>query len=356
MPIDYLESEADFTNKLLMEVEQLEKVDIDSLARREVKDNFEKALPLFEVVRNTALDAKSLNLSQAPNNVIQIAYDRVFELNRKFHSVLNLRAEVPDFAERRTQLINEIRDYWRSELAPAISNLHRFALAESTLSAAAVDMQDTLQKLNSELYDAQIRASKVEAFLIHSQGDYEGLAKKAKGQIDEIETLLGKLGSTLYMERFEKEAKEHNYSSWAWLGATALFGYFIYRATNHFIHVDSELIAAASKNGVAAAISAASTRLLTLSVLTVGLFLSVRNYSACRHNYIVNKHRINALGTFELFRSAADDDETKKAVLLQSMKAVFEPQGTGYQKTADEPQRSTQIIELFQSAVKHHDS
>ena len=49
--------------------------------------------------------------------------------------------------------------------------------------------------------------------------------------------------------------------------------------------------------------------ILTLLAFAVGF--TVRQYTSSRHNETVNLHRWNALGTFETFVSAANDQETK---------------------------------------------
>ena len=76
-----------------------------------------------------------------------------------------------------------------------------------------------------------------------------------------------------------------------------------------------------------------------------------KNYHAHQHLFVVNKHRQNALGTFEAFIDAAQDSSVKDAVLLQATKAIFEPTISGY--ISKEPLSSPiPGIDLFKSVPK----
>jgi hypothetical protein len=82
------------------------------------------------------------------------------------------------------------------------------------------------------------------------------------------------------------------------------------------------------------------------------LIWCTRNYSAARHNQVVNQHRRNALNTFRAFTEAAAGDEaTKNAVLLEATRSIFAPQPTGYGKGENEPQPAAQILEVFRGVT-----
>ena len=102
---------------------------------------------------------------------------------------------------------------------------------------------------------------------------------------------------------------------------------------------------------IAVVIQQSVSRLILVSLLTYALVISVRNFSAAKHNALVNRHRINALSTFETFALAASDNETKAAVLLEATKAVFSPQVTGLLKNEPEPAHGAQIIEIIKSVA-----
>ena len=58
---------------------------------------------------------------------------------------------------------------------------------------------------------------------------------------------------------------------------------------------------------------------------------SIKNYTAEKHLETINRHRQNALATFEAFAEAAGENrETRDAVLLASTDAIFDANQSGY--------------------------
>lgn len=75
------------------------------------------------------------------------------------------------------------------------------------------------------------------------------------------------------------------------------------------------------------------TKALLFSTLAYALFFCVKNYMAHRHNYVVNKHRQNALMTYRAIASGAQSDGTARDIILaQAAHCIFAPQSTGYAK------------------------
>ena len=71
---------------------------------------------------------------------------------------------------------------------------------------------------------------------------------------------------------------------------------------------------------------------------------------AHRHNEVVNRHRQNALSSFETFVAAARaDEQTKNAVLLEATRSIFALQPTGYDSTDAESAGSSQLIEVMRT-------
>jgi hypothetical protein len=81
------------------------------------------------------------------------------------------------------------------------------------------------------------------------------------------------------------------------------------------------------------------------------LLASLRTYRAHRHNYVINKHRQNALQTFRAFSQQANaDPATKSAVLLQATQCIFAPQATGY-TTQEADSNYSPIIEIVRAVT-----
>lgn len=355
---DYLIEESNHLQNLERRLKEAKDVNVPALARTDIPHGYADAMPLFEMVMNQILDVKALPLSSVPYGQIETAAGAIEEATRLFNTILHTIA--PSSADATHHNITRIRDHWRTSLAPALSNLQRYAWTDSSTQKMANKLAVLETRLESSAIDAGHAISEALQEKNRIATEYDTFSNDAASKIDELakegaeltnklkETLAG-FGAAEYMKRFEEEATHHRVSSWCWLGLTIAFAVLILLAGLHFISTERQTIEEAIKHGVSVAIATVSTRVLVMSILSIGLFVSLRNYSACRHNFIVNKHRIN-LGTFKVFTGAADD-ETRKVVLLQAMKAVIDPQDTGYLKSAGEPQHGTQIIELIQSGL-----
>lgn len=77
-----------------------------------------------------------------------------------------------------------------------------------------------------------------------------------------------------------------------------------------------------------------TSKILIFAVLSYLLILSARNFLSHKHNSIVNKHRQNALMTFNALASAAKDQNAKDIILTHAASCIFAPQETGYAKTS----------------------
>lgn len=92
------------------------------------------------------------------------------------------------------------------------------------------------------------------------------------------------------------------------------------------------------------------TKLVVLAVLFYSLSICIKNYRAHKHNEILNKHRQNALRTFETFVKSSTDEQTKNAVLLQTTMSIFSNQQTGYSYSENDADMPSKVIEIIKSA------
>jgi len=81
-------------------------------------------------------------------------------------------------------------------------------------------------------------------------------------------------------------------------------------------------------------------------------FWAGKTYRAHRHNAVVNRHRQNALTTFQTFAQAASEEQTKNAVLLQATQCIFSPQQTGYIQSDNDTPGIPQVLEIVRSFSK----
>ena len=150
-----------------------------------------------------------------------------------------------------------------------------------------------------------------------------------------------------YAQVFSQEANSHRKASKWWLGGTVLLAILTVALAwifyKHFMYSQPQLSAIQ-------AVQLSITKIVILSVLLSATLWTGKIFRANQHNYVVNKHRHNALRSFETFvKSAGADLDTKNAVLVQATKCVFSPQPSGYFSQDSEPVQGPQILEIFRS-------
>jgi hypothetical protein len=74
------------------------------------------------------------------------------------------------------------------------------------------------------------------------------------------------------------------------------------------------------------------SKILILGALGYAISLCAKNLHANRHNYVMNRHRYNALSTYKLLVESAATEDKKDLILAQAAQCIFEPQETGYIK------------------------
>lgn len=150
---------------------------------------------------------------------------------------------------------------------------------------------------------------------------------------------------------FGTEAANHQFSARIWMSvagllAAAIFGLaccFLIMAIQGEIKTDS----------MPQAVQILVAKLVLFSVLFSALYIAVKNMGANRHNAVVNRHRQNALQTYEALVSAGHEKSTRDIILTYSSNCIFSPQPTGY-SSADsmDAGKAGSVIELINKAAR----
>ncbi|MEI9921401.1 MAG: hypothetical protein WDO14_21840 [Bacteroidota bacterium] len=88
------------------------------------------------------------------------------------------------------------------------------------------------------------------------------------------------------------------------------------------------------------------TRVIIISIWIYLITFSFKQFTITRHLATVNRHRANALSSYNLFTESIDktDTSSRNALMLQVAKAIYEPGATGY--LSGNQQANTSIVEL----------
>ncbi len=308
---------------------------LEGLRRDELgeKLSFEPAMPSIERTVTFYRNLLDCNLSQLPIvtiNQITSAAKATMSVLEKIGSFDPEKAQNP-FPER-TQLIDQIRDRWESDY-PVISPV----LAYATKSSA--DFQRLQREARGTL--SELGESKKQFKL-----DTDGILAEMKSALGEVQDAAKKAGVAQHAVHFVEEAKLSRGVAIAWLVASIAFG--LMTAGYVVWHIEPALFAIQNPT-VMQLVQASIPRLLIVFVLSFGMVWSAKNFTSSAHNYVVNRHRSNALASFQTFVEGASKPDIKDAVLMQATHAIFTPQDSGFAK-GDVPNPTSQVVEVFRGA------
>lgn len=347
-------------NELLVDLlQRIDEVQNMKLLNRAPKDfrsrtSFQDAEELIDwtvnklvSIKDAGIDPMSPHLPELKTLVAQLA-DKIANLE-KFDYVRDPEAvdkyEVAD--SRFKTLIGDIENHIKATgFRNAYCSVLTFSLTGTVYAEKLLKIESLHQNISNEKaqFDEIVdKFNKWSRQAITSAETHSDRLSELEKRLDE---LLLETGTSKDAVRFHKEAKSQNGWAAGWCtGAVAISAALIYYL---FYQFEPELTKVAGGT-FTAMVPILSTRLVALSLASVGIFFCLRNYSACRHNATLNQHRAHALSTFRLFRDGTDDDDTKNAILLETTKVIFSPSSTGYLKAADEGNPGAQIIEVIRN-------
>jgi hypothetical protein len=316
-------------------IAELLKESLDGLARRGdlgEQLNFVPALPHIERMLNVVREADA-SLDRLPNRALGTIQTIVSQVQGAVNEFKNFSVDsTPNPAQKRNQLIETFRkqsDAWFETLIPFIAyGLQRDADTASAESRVLLaELRDTLRQAREEREKSLREIEETVA-----------AAKRASAEV----------GVSQYSGHFQREAEGHRKAGRNWLIATALIGAVGLAAAGRFVWFYSTTpVTITATQSVQLAVA----KIAFLSLIYFAMIAAAGVYRAHRHNYTVNVHRANALGTFEAFVKAATDEQTKNAVLLQATHSIFAPQLTGYLGKDSEPQGAPQILEIMRGTA-----
>lgn len=219
-----------------------------------------------------------------------------------------------------------LRDFYAAA-APAMG----FAAATAASGASGAlgrDLEEGRQQLEAALAEAKAGAASVAS-----------LVKVSQDAAQEV-------GIARHAAHFAQAAAAHEKVAghWLWAVGGSVLVTVLAAAWNLFIASD-----VTRTPSPAAAAHLIVAKLVLFSVLASVTVWCGRVYRAHRHNAVVNRHRQNALSSFETFAQSTDDPGTRNAVLIQATQSIFSPQPTGYAPGEAELAGPSQLIELVRA-------
>lgn len=160
---------------------------------------------------------------------------------------------------------------------------------------------------------------------------------------------LNYMGLGKQKEHFDKQAAEHNDAAkrWLWVGGASLV--FLVGFSLLILFWRDAMPGPESFSGgefVYIMVQRIAAKFFVLSVLYYIVIWAGKNYRTHRHNYVINKQKVNALGTFKIFVDSAHSQEIKDSVLNRSTEFIFSASPSGYLSKEPESTTPIQMTEL----------
>jgi hypothetical protein len=324
----------DALTRLLVE---LAAIDPQSLVRSDQLGqvlSFEEGLPYFERALKLFRDLLDANLDIIPFTRLQHLVGIAQDARNRFTQVqqFSLQQHPNNPAQARDSILASIRDQydsWFDHASPIIS----YSVRKGT----------DFEKLEQEARNAAGRAAQVVGELTAQKKLAQSEAEAVMAQ---VRRAAQEVGVAQHAVHFKNEADIHEKGAKQWLGVVAvLAAVTIAFALANVLYYGFW----AHEIGLTRAIQLSIAKVLFFSILLTALVWSGRIYRAHRHNAVVNKHRQNALSSFETFAKAAGDDQTKSAVLLQTTSCIFAPQPSAYTDSSGEGSPQPQFLEIVRT-------
>lgn len=236
----------------------------------------------------------------------------------------------------------------RDELLVEVAKAENTAFDQ--LGRILVMTDSRLERFDDELREAQERALRDVAVAAAKQKEEADRLLESLRRIEEsAKTAAQEVGVARHGAVFAQIAEEHRDAAkqWLWvsIGFAVLTGIAVLLSIGSVFYYSKRLSAFTLPMAAQLAIA----KLVGFSILGTATIWSGRMYRAHRHNYVVNRHRQNALNTFETFVESSRDAQTKDAVLLQATQSIFASQSTGYLSDEAEAPTTPQIIEIVRN-------
>lgn len=320
-------------------VSELLKIDLDELLTKgggfqDISINFSEALPYANDIKRIFKRLNDAYFADLNEGVLKNATDMAFRAITLFHNIKEFIDRQPqrDSPQKKEALIAKVKDL-SNDITTYLYQFIAYAELPEFLSKKHKSFLD-----ESVLIFNEIQIKKAEMQEIYAEGER---------LLNEIRGVAAKTVTSKYGKTFGGAAdKFKTYAKYWLMGVGALIVVLIAVPIVLYWLIYDIMV----PDNTAEAIQIALLKIFIISVLYFALVTAVRIFRANKHNEVLNRHRQNALDTFDLFVGAAKDEATKNAVLLKTTETIFSPSQTGYLVKEAEPAGASQVLEIIRDS------
>lgn len=331
-----IEQEQQHRSELQSVLGQLVSIQPESLVRAEElgKDlNFETGSPVFRRTLDLFKDLSECDLDGVPAEMLQQLTNLARTALQQFQQVqtFSLQQHSANPIAVRDQFIEQIRNQWNSYymmITPVIAYNAQRGTDFDRLEREARGTQSELKQIETDM-----------------RREKDTMLAEMRAALEQVRRAAAEAGVAQHAIHFKQEAESHQHQSIMWLRSAV--GFAVLTGAYAFYALEIQRHDIAANVSLGSLVQLALAKIVIISILSYGLVFSARNYAASRHNLVINRHRQNALSTFETFVKAASDPQTKDAVLVQATQSIFLPQTSGYLRGEGEAApHGSQIVEV----------
>jgi hypothetical protein len=261
-------------------------------------------------------------------NTIKTLSDSLFNI---FDEIMAFDINVGDNKARRDAIIQKLSSQYQSVFSKifpfvsySVARTVDFNQLDQQGRAAVQSLKDQTESILSDMKEQQDAAERMLQNVRQTAAE-QGVSQKA-----------------IY---FKDEADKHAAESLVWRTRTVWISVVIiaYGILALFAHKWAWLAPQSIYENVQFSLS----KILIFFIFTYLLFLCSRNFMSNRHNEIVNRHRQNALLTYQALVDAGANPSSRDIVLGYAASAIYGLHDTGYTKPSEGGNTVSSIIEMM---------
>lgn len=261
------------------------------------------------------------------------------DINSQLDSFLQVIAKIEGFSlqgnaeENRNAIQQEVKNH-----VPRLYNA--IAPHAAYLALYAGDLDRTIQTLDQTRKEANGEVESLKNFVKDSKLQVEEIMQSAR-------EAAGSAGVGAFSSDFSDQADRQDEEAKFWLICASALGLVSIGAAlgSYFLPISAD-------STPAQIVQLTTSKVVVLGLLLSATYWSSRQFRALRHQIAVNRHRANALKTFQAFVKAAADDNTRDAVLMETTRSIFAIAPSGYLTGQSEPstQDGLKIVEMIRGS------
>lgn len=388
-----IETLSDAQKNLIVDIENLtssllEEYTIDKLIRRESlgetfcfegeRANFEKILSLLQELK----DAEKETLNEEELRKLYNFISNNIEKNI-LSEIERFDVTQPDSINRKNQLSTQINSLVTKQFKAIEPELLMLKMYQLELKIKELSSEESLRQQKETLEEKELK-------LNNAISQAEEKSKEAESILERIRSSSSKSGVEVHSNIFDEDSKSTLKELRWWLGsfiATTIVTLILtfclldipffndndkhllqvevntpatHQKQNEKVNHQKNNVQTSNQNKLITNVEVNNSDKLVKflsKVFFIALFSSLmvwtgKNYKSVKHNYIVNKHRANALRTFITFYSGSDDPAIKNSILLRATECVFHHQNTGYSNESQDVTPMPHILNMFENITK----